>query len=81
MMDHKGNISAQQYNSSELDDEEYEPTEQEIIGYAEFLGMDLDEDKDLLYIAEEGVSIFDSLKPCLVESSGSRTLEGLFKRE
>ena len=61
MMDHKGNISAQQYNSSELDDEEYEPTEQEIIGYAEFLGMDLDEDKDLLYIAEEGVSVLNSL--------------------
>jgi len=28
----------------------------EIIGYAEFLGMDLKEDADLLYIAEEGVS-------------------------
>ena len=27
----------------------------EIIGYAEFLGMDLTEDKDLLYIAEEGL--------------------------
>ena len=49
------------------DDEEYEPTEQgkhpylisifdlEIIGYAEFLGMDLKEDADLLYIAEEGL--------------------------
>ena len=27
----------------------------EIIGYAEFLGMDLEEDADLLYIAEEGL--------------------------
>ena len=27
----------------------------EIIGYAEFLGMDLKEDYDLLYIAEEGL--------------------------
>lgn len=27
----------------------------EIIGYAEFLGMDLKEDEDLLYIAEEGL--------------------------
>ena len=27
----------------------------EIIGYAEFLGMDLNEDADLLYIAEEGL--------------------------
>lgn len=40
----------------ESDDEEYEPTEQEIVGYAEFLGMDVKEDADLLYIAEEGVS-------------------------
>lgn len=28
----------------------------EIIEYAEFLGMDLQEDADLLFIAEEGVS-------------------------
>lgn len=28
----------------------------EIIEYAKFLGMDLDEDQDLMYIAEEGVS-------------------------
>ena len=27
----------------------------EIVGYAEFLGMDLEEDADLLYIAEEGL--------------------------
>ena len=39
----------------EWEDEEYEPTEQEIIGYAEFLGMDLKEDADLLFIAEEGL--------------------------
>ena len=40
------------------DEEEYEPTQQEIFGYAEFLGMSLPDDADLLYIAEEGVSIF-----------------------
>lgn len=48
-----------QGNSPQLSDEEdqaYEPTEQEIIGYAEFLGMILPEDADLLYIAEEGVN-------------------------
>ena len=33
----------------------YEPTEQEIIGYAEFLGLNLKEDSDLLFIAEEGL--------------------------
>ena len=38
------------------DEEEYEPTQQEIFGYAEFLGMNLPDDADLLYIAEEGVS-------------------------
>lgn len=49
-----------QDNDSDDDQEEleevYEPTQQEIIGYAEFLGMNLQEDADLLYIAEEGVS-------------------------
>lgn len=53
-------MNNQAYDGSDLDDEEYEPTEQEIIGYAEFLGMDLDEDRDLLYIAEEGVSVCQS---------------------
>ena len=40
-----------------IEEEEYEPTQQEILGYAEFLGMSLPEDADLFYIAEEGVSI------------------------
>ena len=35
--------------------EEYEPTEQEVEGYAEFLGINLAEDRDLLYIAKEGI--------------------------
>eukprot|EP01017_Pseudomicrothorax_dubius_P012380 TRINITY_DN1507_c0_g2_i1.p1 TRINITY_DN1507_c0_g2~~TRINITY_DN1507_c0_g2_i1.p1 ORF type:complete len:890 (+),score=272.40 TRINITY_DN1507_c0_g2_i1:52-2721(+) len=34
---------------------EYEPTEQEIIEYSRFLGMSLPEDRDLLYIAREGL--------------------------
>jgi hypothetical protein len=42
--------------SIDNDEEVYEPNEQEIIGYAEFLGMVLPDDADLLYIAEEGVS-------------------------
>lgn len=29
----------------------------EILEYAKFLGMNLDEDRDLLYIAEEGVTV------------------------
>ena len=36
-------------------DDNYEPLEEEIIGYAQFLGMDLKEDQDLLFIAEEGL--------------------------
>ena len=36
-------------------DENYEPTEEEIQEYALFLGLDLPEDEDLLYIAREGL--------------------------
>lgn len=38
------------------EDEIYEPNEKEIIGYAEFLGMDPEVDKEFLYIAIEGLS-------------------------
>lgn len=45
-------------NEDQDDVEEiYDPTQNEIIGYAEFLGMVLPDDADLLYIAEEGVSV------------------------
>ena len=37
-------------------DPNYEPTEEEIIEYAKWLGFDVDGDKDLLYIAKEGWS-------------------------
>ena len=58
------------------DEEEYEPTQQEIFGYAEFLGMSLPDDADLLYIAEEGVSICWCLTK-VVESSCTRALESV----
>ena len=38
------------------EDEDYQPTQDDVIEYAKFLGMDVDTDKDLFYIAEEGVS-------------------------
>jgi hypothetical protein len=38
------------------EDEDFQPTQDEVIEYAKFLGMDVDVDKDLFYIAEEGVS-------------------------
>ena len=44
------------HSSQDGEEEEYQPTDQEIIDYARFLGMNLPEDQDLLYIAEEGVS-------------------------
>lgn len=37
------------------EDGEYEPTQEEIHGYAKFLGMDIVKDKEFLYIAEEGL--------------------------
>ncbi|CAG9326172.1 unnamed protein product [Blepharisma stoltei] len=36
-------------------DEAYEPTQEEILDYAKWLGMKLPEDKDFLYIAKEGL--------------------------
>ena len=46
--------------------ENYEPTDEEIIEYARFLGMNLKEDKDLLYIAKEGLKapLPNPWKPC-----------------
>lgn len=49
--------SAESSENDQVDEEEYEPTQQEIFGYAEFLGMSLPDDADLLFIAEEGVSV------------------------
>ena len=48
-------------------DENYEPTEQEILEYAEWLGMDLKgKDKDLEWIAKEGLKapLPAPWKPC-----------------
>ena len=47
-------------------DENYEPNEEEIQEYALFLGLDLPEDEDLLYIAREGLKapLPKSWKPC-----------------
>jgi centrosomal protein CEP164 len=35
--------------------EQEEPTEEEIINYAKWLGLDPDADQDLLWIANEGI--------------------------
>jgi centrosomal protein CEP164 len=36
-------------------EEDYEPELEEIIAYAEFIGMQLPEEEDLLWIAKEGL--------------------------
>lgn len=38
-------------------DSDYEPTEQEILDYSEWLGMDADADKDLMWIARAGLKV------------------------
>ena len=44
----------------------YEPTADEVVEYAKWLGMDLDNDKDLLWIAREGLKapLPEHWKPC-----------------
>jgi centrosomal protein CEP164 len=46
--------------------ENYEPTGEEIEEYAKYLGMDMRDDKDLFYIAKEGLKapLPDPWKPC-----------------
>ena len=36
-------------------DPNYVPTESEVIEYAKWLGMDLEKDKDLFWVAKEGL--------------------------
>ena len=47
-------------------DEDYEPTDEEILEYATYLGIDVNKDSDLLYIAKEGLKapLPDPWKPC-----------------
>lgn len=47
-------------------DENYEPTEEEVVEYARWLGMDPDEDAQFLYIAKEGLKapLPEPWKPC-----------------
>jgi centrosomal protein CEP164 len=47
-------------------DPNYVPTEEEVLEYAKWLGMDLDKDKDLFWIAKEGLKapLPSDWKPC-----------------
>lgn len=44
-------------------DPNYNPTEDEVIEYAKWLGMDIEEDKDLLWIAREGLKVGNARSP------------------
>ena len=46
--------------------ENYEPTEEEILEYAKWLGMDIETEKDLFWIAREGLKapLPENWKPC-----------------
>eukprot|EP00930_Biecheleria_cincta_P051202 TRINITY_DN36362_c0_g1_i1.p1 TRINITY_DN36362_c0_g1~~TRINITY_DN36362_c0_g1_i1.p1 ORF type:complete len:159 (-),score=11.65 TRINITY_DN36362_c0_g1_i1:136-612(-) len=51
---------------TEKPSEEFEPTEEEVRNYAEWLGIDPDADSDILYLAREGLKapLQDGWKPC-----------------
>lgn len=51
-------------------DENFEPTEEEVIEYALWMGMKLPEDYDLLYIAREGLKapLPEPWKPCKTDT-------------
>jgi hypothetical protein len=54
-----------EFMEEELDDD-YNPTNEEIEEYARFLGMDVNEDDELFYIAKEGLKapLPSNWKPC-----------------
>lgn len=64
-----GGSVAQTTESVVLEEElpdNYEPTQEEILEYAKWLGMDLEDDKDLFWIAREGLKapLPENWKPC-----------------
>lgn len=54
-----------EFMEEELDDN-YNPAEEEVEEYARFLGMDVKQDKELFYIAKEGLKapLPGSWRPC-----------------
>ena len=54
-----------EFMEEELDDD-YNPSLEEIEEYARFLGMNIQEDKDLFFIAKEGLKapLPSNWKPC-----------------
>lgn len=65
-------ISSDSHSSGSLEDNLDEPTEGEVREYAEWLGMDMERDEDLLWIAREGLKmpLPAAWRPC--ESSNGK---------
>ena len=63
---HSKDMAADSIILEEDFDPNYEPTEDEVIEYAKWLGMELDADKDLWWIAREGLKapLPENWKPC-----------------
>jgi hypothetical protein len=59
--------------------ENYEPTEEEILEYAKWLGMDLEADQDLFWIATEGLKapLPENWKPCKTADDEVRCQSGV----
>jgi len=59
-------LKRQARRAEEEIDENYEPTEAEIVEYAKWLGMDLEADKELFWVAREGLKapLPPDWKPC-----------------
>lgn len=52
-------------------DPNYEPTEKEVLEYATWLGMDLEAERDLFWIAREGLKASDLFSSsCIAEKRG-----------
>merc|ERR1712066_1081241 len=53
-------------------DPDYEPTEKEVLEYAEWLGMDVERDEEFLWIAREGLKqpLPAPWRPCQADGDG-----------
>ncbi|KAI8591541.1 hypothetical protein BDZ88DRAFT_393389, partial [Geranomyces variabilis] len=63
-------------------DENYEPTDEEIVDYAKFLGIDPDTEPDLLWIARQSLKapLPPNWKPWWVQISDSHSIDGRKKK-
>ena len=55
-------------------DPNYEPSQDEVLEYAKWLGMDLDHDKELFWVAREGLKVMLHICVCAIIASYSPIL-------